>query len=1077
MYSAIFQHIALSAVGTIEKPDDATVPYLRSPAPSNNGEQIAFCYAGDIWIVPINGGEARMVTSHNNYDDLPRFSPDDSMLAFTSKRTGNGDIYVISLETEDVQRLTYHDGGDALSCWSPDGKWLYFNCNRDGMGSAIHKVSIDGGTPVKIAGDPYETYYNIAVSPDGKTLAFNNNGHQWWRHGPNPGGMSDIWIVGEAIGSQDYRKITDFAGRNMWPMWNSDGKGLYFVSDRDSMENIWYKDIEHGEAEQITHFEDDRVLRPSISGNGSQIVFERNFGIWHLDLETRDAAPVSITVRADKKVNNVTHRTYDGNINEFALSPDAKKIIFTNRGKIFAASAEKGTEKGRSAFHISNTTSRDGQICWNPDSSKMVYVSDRNGDNQLFLYDFQKKEEKHLTEPDVPARNPKFSQDGKWIAYYHDRDEIRLIDTETHEIRPFIESIFVAGVHASSSFAWSPDSKWIAFTAGDDNYFFNLYVQNIDETEAKQISFLSHIGCRNVLWSPDGKYVIFGTGQYRTESQIARVDLCPILPDFREDEFDKLFEKEEKKEDKDKDEEKKEGEGKEDGDKKNNDEKKKEPEPVKIVLEGIKHRLRFLSSPQMNAHALAISPDSKMMIYSWHVAGASNLWSICFDEDRKGDPPKQLTSSKGYKGRVHFVKDGKKIYYLDGGKVHHLKIAENGGKDGNPKALETRAEMDTYREDEKMHMFHEAWRLIRDNFYDPELHGADWETVREQLLPVVQGVQTQEDFHEILCLMVGELNASHLGAGGGGGPVNDSYLGVDFDWAELAESGRFKVTSVLPESPAVLPEEPIKVGEYILAADGVELSADANIWDKLKYKARKRVILSVNDKPEMEGAREVLIQPMNHGTMSNLGYRNWINENAAYVHEKSDGRLGYVHIKAMSYEAYMKLLVDLDTEAHSREGIVVDVRFNGGGHIASFILDVLRKRSFAQSIYRRGVSTSSTNLGGNRILEKPLIMVQNEHSGSNTEMFSEGFRRFGLGKVVGMPSAGAVIWTTNRNLLDGTWFRVPFVQVATLDGENLEGASRSVDIVVHRPLGEAVQGKDSQLDAAIDHLLKQIDKT
>ena len=198
--------------------------------------------------------------------------------------------------------------------------------------------------------------------------------------------------------------------------------------------------------------------------------------------------------------------------------------------------------------------------------------------------------------------------------------------------------------------------------------------------------------------------------------------------------------------------------------------------------------------------------------------------------------------------------------------------------------------------------------------------------------------------------------------------------------------------------------------------------------------------------------------------------------NADYVHEKSGGRLGYVHIRAMSHEAYSKLLVDLDTETHSKEGVVVDVRYNGGGHIASFILDVLRKRSYVQSAYRGRTPTSSTNLAGNRILEKPTILVQNEHSGSNTEMFSEGFRRFGLGKVVGMPTAGAVIWTTNVGLLDGTWFRVPFVKVATLDGENLEGTARTVDIQVDRPLGEAAENKDSQLDAAVEHLLRQIDE-
>ena len=1048
-----------------------TVPYLRSPAISYNGEQIAFVYAGDIWIVSADCGEAKMITSHSGYDDRPRFSPDGSKLAFMSKRTGNGDIYVISLETENVQQLTYHDSVDTLDCWSPDGLWLYFSSGRDVSGNSAYKVSIDGGTPIKIAGDTYESYYNLAVSPDGMFLAFNNNGDPWWRHGPNPFSSSEIWMVRETIGSRDYRRITNSPGRNMWAMWDTNGRGLYFVSDRDGYENIWYQNIHDNSTEQITHFTDGRVLRASISGNGKWIVFERDFRIWKLNVENHEAKTLDINVRADKKGNTITHRTYNGDIGDFALSKDGKKIMFVNRGKIFASSAEKGTEKGRPAFRISNTTSRDSQIDWSPDGNKAVYVSDRYGEDQVFLYDFKEKKETQLTDSSIPATAPQFSPDGKWIGYFHGRDEIRLIDAETKEIKPFIKGIFAMGMSAPSGFTWSPDSKWIAFMSLDDNYFENLYVQKIDETEAKQITFLSHIGGHSVLWSPDGKYIIFNTAQYRTEWQIARVDLLPVKPEFREDEFDKLFEEEKKENDKEK-----KDDGDKEGEKDKKDEKKKEPEPVEIDFSDIRRRLNFLTPLQLNAHALCISPDSKILIYQAQMTGKPTLWSICFDDDRKDDPPKQLTSSSGGKWGVYFMKDGKKIYYVDGGKVNYLKIADNGGKDGDPKALETQAEMDTNREEEKMQMFNEAWRLMRDHFYDPEHHGKDWNSVREQFLPVVRGVQTQDDFHEILCLMVGELNASHLGAGGGGGGVNDSYLGVDFDWLELERTGRFKVSYIIPESPAVLAKEPIKIGDYILAIDGVQLSNSDNIWNHLKHKAKKKVILTVNNKPDMEGSRKVEVSPVNMGVMGNLCYNNWVRENAAYVHEQSDGRLGYVHIREMSYEAYVKLLVDLDTETHSREGVVVDVRYNGGGHIATFILDVLRKRSYLYSVYRDKPPTSATNLAGNRILQKPTILVQNEHSGSNTEMFSEEYRRFGLGKVVGTPTAGAVIWTTNRNLLDGTWFRVPFIKVATVEGQNLEGTARTVDVWVERPLGETAKGKDSQLDVAIEHLLRQIDK-
>ena len=1064
-------------VATVSATDDnkQVIPYLKSPAISYDGQQIAFSYTGDLWLVSPDGGEARMLTSHSGYDDRPRFSPDGTKLAFMSKRTGNGDIYVMSLETEDVKRITYHDGINVLDCWSPDGEWIYFNSGMDGIGNAVYKVRAEGGTPIRIAGDPFESYYNLAISPNGKTLAFNNNGDQWWRRGPNPSGASNIWLVSEPIGSKDYRKITDYSGRNLYPLWDAKGKGLYFVSDRDGNENLWYQDVKTAKTKQITHFNDGRVIRASISFNGKWIVLERDFAIWKLDLTTGETAIVPITVRADKKINTINHRVFNGEVQEFALSPDAKKALFVNRGKIFVTSADKGTEKGRVSFRLTNIQSHDGQISWSPDSKKAIYVSDHTGENQIYLYDFQEKKETQLTDSSIPAYMPKFSPDGEWIAYYNGREEIGLINAETKEVKPFISRIFEWGLTAPSSYAWSPDSKWIAFMNKDENYFENLYVQNIEETTPKQVSFLSHIDGGNILWSADGNYIIFNTAQFRTEWQIARVDLQPVKPEFREDELDKLFEEEKKKENEDKKEEKKEDNQEEKKDTETNNEKKKEPEPVNIEFDGIRNRLRLLTSPQMNCHAMCLSPDSKMMVFYWPMTGNYNLWNICFDEDRKDDPPKQLTSNNGGKWNVYFVPDSKKIYYVDNGKIHQLKIAENGGRDGDPKALDTRAEMDVDIDSEKLQMFNEAWRLIRDNFYDPRLHGADWETVHNKLLPVLRGIQAQEDFHELLNLMVGELKASHLGAGGGGGGMDDSYLGLDFDLKKLERTGKFKVTSILPYGPAALAKEPINVGDYILAIDGVELNGSIDLFELMKHKIRKRTELTVNSKPDNEGSRTVIVQPIDHGTMCNLRYKNWVRENEKYVHEKSSGRLGYVHINAMSYEAYMQLLVDLDTETHNKEGVVVDVRFNGGGFIATFILDVLRKRTYIQSVYKDKPPTSATNLAGNRIFEKPTILVQNEHSGSNTEMFSEDYRRLGLGKVVGTPTAGAVIWTTNVNLLDGTWFRVPFIKVANVDGENLELGSRTVDVFIERTLGESADNKDSQLDIAIEELLNQID--
>ncbi|MDP6778669.1 MAG: S41 family peptidase, partial [Candidatus Latescibacteria bacterium] len=492
-----------------------------------------------------------------------------------------------------------------------------------------------------------------------------------------------------------------------------------------------------------------------------------------------------------------------------------------------------------------------------------------------------------------------------------------------------------------------------------------------------------------------------------------------------------------------------------------------EIEPVEIAFEGIKRRLRLLTPMELNASAEAISPDSKTLIFSASLSGRDNLWKLSLEEEKRDEPPKQVTHTKGAKGRVAFTKNGKKLYYLDGGEITHRPFP-----DGKPKKLQVKAELDVDFHIEKRHMFQEAWILIRDRFYDPEYHGLDWDAMRDRFMPLAAGAQTTEDLIDILNLMVGELNSSHLGASSRGAAQHDGHLGLAFD-PRAMEQGRFVITTVLPDGPADVIEEPVRAGEVLTAIDGVELDARTNLWELLQHKVGRRVRLTVTS--DSGETRDAAVQPANGGMVGDLAYRAWVQWNADAVTRISNDRLGYVHIRAMQLENLRQFLIDLDTEAHSREGVVVDVRYNGGGHIATFILDVLAKRDFVTSSYRGHVTTSSANLAGDRILGKPTVLLTNGHSGSNAEMFSEGFRRLGLGKVVGTPTAGAVIWTGGWEFLDGSSFRLPRIRVATAEGENLELAPRPVDVHVERPLGEAARGVDSQLEKAVEVLLEEID--
>lgn len=1076
----------------------ATRPYFRAPSIDPAGSRIAFVYAGDIWLVAASGGHAERLTAHPANHMLPRWSPDGTAIAYTSTRTGQGDVYVLPLNGGEVRRLTYHETQSAVECWSPDGAAIYFTSQRERQGTAIYRIAVSGGTPTRWIAQPYERLGTVAVSPCGRWLAFSLMRDPWWRRGPNPYGGAELWLVSNAPDADDFYQLSDAPGVNCCPMWSPDSSTIYFVSDRDGCENLWVMPREGGIAERITSFTDGRLLWPSISADGRRIAFERDFGIWTLDLISGAVVCVPIQVRQDTKVMPVRVQIYTRDVGELALSPDGKKVAFMVRGKIFADFADKETERDQRqgpAYRVSQTVFRDSDIAWSPDSRCLVYVSDRHGDEEVYRYDFPTRSETRLTWGPKRKSAPCFSPDGRWIAYASGDDEIRLIDAASGEDRPFIRAHFVFG----ASFAWSPDSRWLAFCAQDERFFSNLYVQHIEEEQARQISFLSNLQAAGPLWSSDGRFIIFTTGQYRAESQIARIDLQPQLPVFREAEFERLFDlhkSDSRREqitghtstprpirthDADTDREPQpavvpviEPDDASDHTSIQHDTPSKPSRPasspeVTIVFSGIERRLRLLTPPQMDAIALCISPGGRDLVCSATVAGRQNLWVLPLDESRADQGPRQLTSTPGAKSDAWFTPDGKHLYFLDGGTITLRRFPK-----GDQTTLAIAAEVIVDFAQEKRQIFEECWRLLRDCFYDERFRGIDWEATHERYAPLIQGAQTTYEMYLLINLMVGELRSSHVGlfrSDGSGG--QDGYLGILVDPVEYLGSGRFRVSEVIPDGPAAVAHKgALQPGDMLLAINGISLTPDTSLDALLQRTAGRRVILRVAS-PAGE-QRDVEVRPVSAEQYDWLRYRAWVLENEQIVHRVSDGRIGYVHIRKMSYDAYQQFLTDLDVEMHNKEGLVVDIRFNSGGHTATFILDVLMRRSVLLSAFRNRSVADSSHIFGNRVLNKPTVLVTNEASSSNAETFSESYRRQGLGKVVGKPTAGAVIGTFTRRLIDGSSLRLPQLRVTTPDGEDLEGRGRPVDIDVPLRLGEWRYGRDAQLEAAVRTLLADL---
>ncbi|HYE14239.1 MAG TPA: S41 family peptidase, partial [Pyrinomonadaceae bacterium] len=382
---------------------------------------------------------------------------------------------------------------------------------------------------------------------------------------------------------------------------------------------------------------------------------------------------------------------------------------------------------------------------------------------------------------------------------------------------------------------------------------------------------------------------------------------------------------------------------------------------------------------------------------------------------------------------------------------------------------------------EKLEVFEQGWEYMRDNFYDPGYHGVDWARKRGEYLPFVAGARTPDEVRRLMRLMVGELNASHLGVSApqGSAVTATGRLGLDFDREEYERSGRLRVSEVVPLGPAALARDaantdrtrPVRAGDYVVAVDGRTVDARTNLDELLSYKTGRRVALTVASSPEGADKRELDVRPVSVATEKGLRYLKWVDEKRAYVTRASGGRLGYVHMYDMSSASLAQLHVDLDAENQSREGVVVDIRHNDGGFVNVYAIDVLARRSYLR-MTPRGLATSpARTVLGQRALELPTVLVTDQYSLSDAEDFTEGYRSLRLGKVVGEPTSGWIIFTSNVPLIDGSVFRLPFVRIETAGGENMERNPRPVDVPVRRPFGESYTGRDSQLDAAVRELL------
>lgn len=1037
---------------------------LRHPSINKSGTIISFSYQGDIWTVPSGGGKATRLTIHEAYESNPIFSPDDKSIAFSANRFGNNDIFTIPVEGGTAKRLTYHSAADNISSWTPEGSILfttardYRQIERD---PEMFYISASGGTEQRVSD---VLGFEPVISPDGKFIAFT-------RGGSNPvaredyTGSSDreIWIM--STKTKSYYKLPLFATNDIMPQWGSNNT-LYFLSSTSGTYNLYKIGIDEngkasGKPQQITNYKDEAIRHYSLSKDGSSIVFEKDMNFYMLKAGSTDAVKIKIEINADDRYDSKESKMLSSGASEFSLSPNAKLLAFSIRGEVFIKEADK--EKNRSV-NISNHSFRDMNPVWLNDST-LLFTSDRkDGNFNLYMAVSADEKEKNLfkslkhrivqvsnTSEDESA--PTVSHDGKKIAFVRGRGQLIVADiNESGQLKN--EKVLVDGWAVPSGISWSPDNKWLAYSKSDLYANFEIFIQAADNS-TKPVNVTMHPRTENnPVWSPDGSKLGFLSARNNLSTDVwfvwlKKEDWEKANEDWQDSPSNETTAKT----------------------------SKSAAKNIQIDFEGISKRTVQVTSLPGDESDFVISKDGNTFFYTATSSSAKgrDLYSVKWD----GKELKELTKGGSNPYSLTIDNEGKSIYFFrQGGSIGRIDV-----KSSAQESLPYLAKMTVNYPEEKEQVFEEAWRTLRDQFYDPKMHGYDWNALRTKYKERTVSASTSADFRDMFNLMLGELNSSHMGFTAADRTETQremtGLLGVEL----VPATDGMKVIRVIPNSPASKAGSRLMEGDIITAVNSQNFDKNDNFYGLLTGTVNQKVLLQVKDSKGV--SREVVIRPA--GSTSDALYDEWVQERKKLVEKYSNGRLGYVHIQGMNMPSFEETEREFVAAGYGKEGLVIDVRYNGGGSTTDYLMSVLNYKQHAYAIPRGATDDLEKNKlkfrdyypVGERLVYaaylKPTIAICNENSYSNAEIFSHAFKQLGIGKLVGMPTNGSVISTGAKSFLDGSSVRVPLRGWFTkATNENQELGPAVPDIQIDNSIDYRAKGVDEQLKTAVEELMKQL---
>jgi len=1055
-----FVMMILMVTGTLTSAENPMRQY-----PDIYDNTIVFVSGNDIWKASADGGPAVRLTFSDGRETYPEISPDGSLVAFTGEYDGNADVYVMNINGGNITRLTFHPGTDEVIGWNNTKNKIMFNSGRNSTSRYVKMflISPDGtGLEEMIMYDAARGSF----SPDGSKIAYNKDSQDnatWKRY--TGGRAQEIFIYD--LKTNEETNITNYKGSDRIPMWV--GEKIYFSSDRDRVLNIYAYDTETRTTEQITKHTEYDVRHPSEGSN--KIVYELGGDIWMLNLLSKESKKIPIQILTDMEETRPYMKDISKEVTRVDLSPTGKRALIVARGEIFTVPATEGPARNIS----NNCGARDKDAVWSPDGKRIAYLSDKTGEYEIYIVNPDGKEEaiKLTSSKDGYRHTLKWSPDSKKIAYTDQTLTLYYIDVATKAItrvdKEQFENVDVSlDVKSIFDCSWSPDSRFLAYSKMNEAFMYQIYVYGL---ETKAINCLSNglFYDFNPVFTKDGEYLIFISDRRFTPTY------CDIEWEMVYQKVAGIYAVTLKKD------------GKSILPYKSDEEtlpvttsKTDSPVTVRIDFDGISDRTEALPLKKGNYRDMSVNKSTLYYLnadegnfnrFEIDPHGPMTLYSYSFDSKKETSLAEEIDSYK-------LSADGENIIYL---KDKSVSILPSAGGEGKPVNL---SELKIWYEPvrEWKQIFNEAWRMERDYYYEPGMHGQDWNFMKQKYGKLADRASCRADLTFIIGEMIGELNTSHTYISGGDSKrkadqVNVGMLGADFT-ADL-QNNLYRFKKIFREKdwsretwpPLAKPGINISEGDYLLKVDNVEIKADKEIYSYFIGLAGKQVTLTVNSKPVLTGAREVVVEPVRGE--SNIRYMDWIESNRLIVDKASGGKIGYIYFP----DTYTASAVDFPKYFYSqtkKEGLILDGRFNGGGLDPEIFLQRLLKVPHGYWTRRQSVDQPVPFLA----VEAHMALLTNRYAGSGGDELPYEFRWFGMGPIIGTRTWGGLVGISMFiELIDGGTVTVPDYRIYNEKGEwVVENEGVTPDIIIDVDSKKYSEGYDTQLMKAVEVVMKKIEE-